>query len=155
MFDIWHLGVPIENLNRSLEFYVDGLGFDFLGYYGENLAFISPPGKRFTIELMELKGADSDDLMKKPHHLAFECENVEEFRQTVLNKKFFKHVEAIKPSNSGLRLFSLTDPDGIAVQFYQGRAGFHEAIRETASAYQAQALKKEMKSKIQNLPPTE
>ncbi len=43
VFDIWHLGLPVKNLQGSLGFYVDGLGFELLGTYGKNPAFVRPP----------------------------------------------------------------------------------------------------------------
>ncbi|MDO8473387.1 MAG: VOC family protein [Dehalococcoidia bacterium] len=131
-FDIWHLGLPVKNLQESLRFYVDGLGFELLGYYCKNLAFVRPPGKAFTIELMEL-AKDAQDADRLPHHLAFECENLESFHSDLLAKDFIAEAPAIVPSNSGLRLFTLRDPDGVRVQFYQGRAGFDYSIAPTAT----------------------
>jgi catechol 2,3-dioxygenase-like lactoylglutathione lyase family enzyme len=146
MFDVWHLGVPVQNLEETLQFYVTGLGFEFLGYYERTMAFVRPPGKAFTIEFMEFK-SDAEGLEKKPHHLAFECENVEQFRQDLIKKGYFTHVQEITPSNNGMRLFAMIDPDGIKVQFYQGKAGFEKAIEHTidqcASRRPAVALGKE------------
>lgn len=71
-FDVWHIGVPVRNLEKSLRFYVTGLGFEFLGYYEKTMAFVRPPGKAFTIELMELDEKEGTGFEKKPHHIAFE-----------------------------------------------------------------------------------
>lgn len=141
MFDIWHIGIPVQNLEKSLEFYVTGLGFEFLGYYEKNLAFVRPPGKAFTIELMEFKKEEGSDLEKQPHHLAFECVDVEKFRADLLVRGYFHELPEVSPSNSGLRLFALRDPDGVLVQFYQGRAGFDQSIQHTATQYVNESIR--------------
>jgi len=134
MFDVWHIGVPVKNLNQSVEFYVTGLGFEFLGYYEKTMAFVRPPGKNFTIEFLEFK-EDAPGFDRKPHHIAFECENVEQFREDLIKKGFFREIQEITPSNNQMRLFAVTDPDGIKVQFYQGKAGFDKAIEHTINQY--------------------
>lgn len=135
MFDVWHIGVPVKNLKESLKFYVTGLGFEFLGYYKKTVAFVRPPGKAFTIEFMEFKKEEGTGFEKKPHHLAFECVDVERFRANLLRRGHCPELPEIVPSNSGLRLFELRDPDGVRVQFYQGRAGFDQSIRHTITRY--------------------
>lgn len=135
MFDVWHLGVPVRNLEESLHFYVEALGFEFRGYYGDDIAFISPPGKDFIIELMEPPRVNEADFVKTPHHLAFECEDIERFRSGLVAKQILKDVPEIKPSNNAMRMFFLRDPSGTPIQFYQGRAGFHRDITETISRY--------------------
>ncbi len=40
MFDVWHIGIPVENLENSLKFYLDGLGFEFQGYYETTMALV-------------------------------------------------------------------------------------------------------------------
>ena len=135
MFDVWHIGVPVQNLEEALRFYVTGLGFEFLGYYEKTMAFVRPPGKAFTIELMEFRNEEGNGSQMKPHHLAFECVDVEEFRDNLLKKGYFPELPKIVPSNSGLRLFELRDPDGVRVQFYQGRVGFDRSIEHTVAQY--------------------
>ena len=134
MFDVWHIGIPVQNLEDSVKFYVTGLGFEFLGYYEKTMAFVRPPGQSFTIEFMEFK-KDAEGFDKKPHHIAFECENVEQFRDNLIERGFVKEVQEIVPSNNGMRLFAVTDPDGIKVQFYQGKARFEKAIENTIGLY--------------------
>jgi catechol 2,3-dioxygenase-like lactoylglutathione lyase family enzyme len=134
MFDVWHIGVPVKNLDDSVAFYVTGLGFEFLGYYEKTMAFVRPPGKGFTIEFMEFK-KEAEGFDKKPHHIAFECQNVEQFRADLIKKGYFKDIPEITPSNNQMRLFAVTDPDGIKVQFYQGKAGFDKAIEHTITEH--------------------
>jgi|GEM_PF-5673918 len=129
-FDVWHLAVPVRDLEASLRYYVDGLGFEFGGYWEKNLAFVRPPGKEFNLEFMEM-AADAEGAEKRPHHLAFECEDLEKFRAGLIAKKKLGDVPEIKPSHSGMRLIELKDPDGNRVQFYSGSAGFHARIRPT------------------------
>lgn len=134
MFDIWHIGVPVRDLAESVRFYVTGLGFELLSYYGDTMAFVCPPGKAFTLEFMELKEGE-EGIEKKPHHLAFECQDLDEFRANLMQNGFFKEIPEISPSNNRMRLFALKDPDGTKIQFYQGRSGFDQDIKESAHRF--------------------
>jgi hypothetical protein len=70
--------------------------------------------------------------------VAFECADVEQFRQDLIEKGYFKEIPEIKPSNNGMRLFAMKDPDGIMVQFYQGSPGFNDAIRPSIAEFSNQ-----------------
>lgn len=135
MFDVWHLGLPVRNLEESVRFYVKGLGFELLGYYNTDryrIAFARVPGGSFTLEFLEFHNPPESELAKKPDHLAFEAVDLEDFREKLSRDGFFMDVPKIVASNDGLRKFTMTDPDGVPVQFYQGRAGFDRLIAPTA-----------------------
>ena len=134
MFDVWHLGLPVENLERSVRFYVDGLGFELLGYLesdGYRMAFARVPGGSFTLEFLEYREAQSAP--KRPDHLAFEVPDLNGYRERLLKVGFFAEVPEIAEAGVGLRRFTLTDPDGVPVQFYEGRARFDRSIAHTNS----------------------
>jgi catechol 2,3-dioxygenase-like lactoylglutathione lyase family enzyme len=132
MFDVWHLGLPVEDLERSVSFYVDGLGFELLGYSESEryrMAFARVPGGAFTIEFLQYRERTA---AKRPDHLAFEAPNVDAFRARLLQEGYFKTLPAIADAGPGLRRFAVTDPDGVPIQFYEGRANFDKtALRRT------------------------
>ena len=134
MFDVWHLGLPVKNLERSVEFYVDVLGFELLGFSESDryrFAFARVPGGSFTIEFLEYR-KDTDALCsKRPDHLAFEVPNLAGYRERLLKGGFFNELPEIADAGAGLRKFSVTDPDGVPVQFYLGRAGYDRSIAKT------------------------
>ncbi|MBI5631841.1 MAG: VOC family protein [Elusimicrobia bacterium] len=135
MFDIWHLGLPVRSLEESIRFYVNGLGFQLLGYYDADryrIAFARVPGGTFTLEFLEFRNVTEGEPAKRPDHLAFEVADLEDFRERLTQNGLFKDVPAIAISNDGLRKFAVTDPDGVPVQFYQGRSNFDRLIAPTA-----------------------
>ena len=129
MFDVWHLGLPVENLERSVRFYVDGLGFELLGFSESDryrFAFARVPGGSFTIEFLEYRDAAAE--RKRPDHLAFEVPDLGGYRERLLKSGFFKELPEIIDAGAGLKRFVVNDPDGVPVQFYRGREGYDRSI---------------------------
>jgi catechol 2,3-dioxygenase-like lactoylglutathione lyase family enzyme len=136
MFDVWHLGLPVKNLDRSVEFYVDGLGFELLGFDESEryrIAFARVPGGAFTIEFLEYREASEAQAAKRPDHLAFEVPNLAGYRERLLAGGFFKDLPEIADAGTGLRRFAVKDPDGVPVQFYLGRAVYDRSIAKTVN----------------------
>jgi catechol 2,3-dioxygenase-like lactoylglutathione lyase family enzyme len=136
MFDVWHLGLPVENLERSVRFYVDALGFEFLGSSESDryrFAFARVPGGSFTIEFLEYREASVARAAKRPDHLAFEVPDLGGYRERLLKAGFFKELPEITDAGPGLRRFVMTDPDGVPVQFYAGRADYDRSISHTVN----------------------
>ncbi|MFI5348882.1 MAG: VOC family protein [Elusimicrobiota bacterium] len=129
MFDVWHLGLPVENLERSVSFYVEGLGFELLGFSESDryrFAFARVPGGAFTIEFLEYRDPAAE--RKRPDHLAFEVPDLDGYRERLLAAGFFEEPPEISDAGSGLRRFVVNDPDGVPIQFYKGRAGYERSI---------------------------
>ena len=139
MFDVWHLGLPVRDLEQSVRFYREGLGFELLGYYEAGrtrMAFVRVPGGSFTIEFLESRDASAEAPSKKPDHLAFESADLAAFHARLSERGFFKDLPEIAEVNNGLQKFTVTDPDGVPIQFYQGRAAFDRTLsRENASRH--------------------
>ena len=132
MFDIWHLGLPVENLERSVRFYVEGLGFELLGFSESDryrFAFARVPGGAFTLEFLEYRDAAAE--RKRPDHLAFEVSDLSAYRERLLKSRFFSELPEISDAGPGLKRFVVNDPDGVPVQFYLGRAGYDRSIAKT------------------------
>jgi lactoylglutathione lyase len=114
-----YTGIGVRDLNRSIKFYTEKFGMQFLGRYkiketnGEIADLKSPDGNQ-KLELnwyanrAEYKNGDEVD------HLAFEVEDVDE----ALIELRSQGVEvAMEPFNEGNgRLAFVKDPDGIWIE---------------------------------------
>ncbi len=121
-FDIWHVAIPVSDLERSVKFYCETLGFKMLGrdeYPSKKQAFIVTFPKGFTIELFEPKGAAVEKPRKLPDHLAFEARNLREYREKLVSSGF--HPDQIEEFDSGVKYLGITDPDGVLIEFFEGR----------------------------------
>ncbi|HEX4047819.1 MAG TPA: VOC family protein [Elusimicrobiota bacterium] len=135
MFDVWHLGLPVEDLERSVNFYVDGLGFELLGYSESEryrMAFARVPAGAFTIELLEYREPSA---AKRPDHLAFEVRDLDAFREALSKKGRLGTAPEISAAGPGLRRFVVADPDGVPIQFYEGRAHFDKTALRRKEAH--------------------
>jgi catechol 2,3-dioxygenase-like lactoylglutathione lyase family enzyme len=144
MFDVWHLGLPVRGLEESVGFYVDGLGFELLGYHETEryrVAFARVPAGAFTLEFLEFRDPKDRAAARKPDHLAFEAADLDGLHARLRGGGFFAALPEIADASDGLRKFALTDPDGVPVQFHQGRAAFDRSIASTARASRPAALK--------------
>jgi catechol 2,3-dioxygenase-like lactoylglutathione lyase family enzyme len=129
MFDVWHLGLPVDNLERSVRFYVDVLGFEYLGASESDryrYAFARVPGGAFTIEFLEYRDASAE--RKRPDHLAFEVRDLSGYRERLRENGSFKELPEISDAGPGLKRFVVDDPDGVPIQFYTGRAKYDRTI---------------------------
>ncbi|MGH7025264.1 MAG: VOC family protein [Caulobacteraceae bacterium] len=123
--DIWDIAVPVEDLERSVDFYCRNLGFEMVGrdeYPTMRQAFVSVGKGGFTIELFVPKGEDADAPRLRPDHLAFECTDIEEYRRKILASGLA--APDIETFPRGMRHFELRDPDQVKLDFFQGRAGY-------------------------------
>jgi len=127
-FDIWHVAIPVNDLNRSVKFYCDTLGFVLIGfdeYPSKKQAFIAVRKGAFTIELFEPKPRQKNP--KYPDHLAFECPNLNEYREKLLRNNL-TDIPQIEIFDNGVQYLGLQDPDGITLEFFQGRHIYEQSI---------------------------
>jgi len=123
--EIWHLAIPVTDLERSVSFYCGNLGFELAGrdeYPSMRQAFVSLGRGGFTIELFVPLGEEAAKPRHLPDHLAFECRAIESYRAAVIASGF--SVPEIETSPGGMKHFELRDPDGVKLDFFQGRAGY-------------------------------
>ena len=127
--EIWHVAIPVTDLERSVSFYCENLGFDLVGrdqYPTMKQAFVSLGKSGFTLELFVPLGDEADKPWRLPDHLAFECQNIEDFRATVIGSGL--SVPEIETFPGGMKHFELHDPDGVKLDFFQGRLGYDTFI---------------------------
>lgn len=128
--DVWHVAVPVKDLERSKEFYCNKLGFILLGqdeYTTKKQAFVAVAPSGFTIELFEPKGAEKSKQRKLPDHLAFECQDIGIFHARILSEGL--KVDSVEEFDNGVKYFGLSDPDGVKLDFFQGRTIYERSLQ--------------------------
>jgi catechol 2,3-dioxygenase-like lactoylglutathione lyase family enzyme len=122
--DIWHVAFAVADLDRSIAFYCDGLGFELVGRDAEQ-AFVRLGERGFTLEFQN-QPETAATARRAPDHVAFESADLDGYRDRLLAAGLdAPEVEII---GDGLKRFSLDDPDGVRLDFFQGRAGFEAFI---------------------------
>jgi catechol 2,3-dioxygenase-like lactoylglutathione lyase family enzyme len=130
-FDVWHVALPVTDLAAAEAFWCDGLGFRLVGrdeYPSKKQAFVAVRDGGFTVELFEPRGAAREAAPRRPDHLAFECVDLARYR-AALAKRRLPGLPPIEEFDDGVRVLELADPDGMPVQFFQGRAIYEASIR--------------------------
>jgi len=129
--DLWHVAIPVSDLARSVAFWCGRLGFSLLGraeYEDKRQAFVGMRPGGFVVELFEPLGEAAERQPKRPDHIAFECEDIEGFRTAI------EESEPVRTFDNGVRYLRVADPDGVELEFFQGRAIFErEAERSRTS----------------------
>jgi catechol 2,3-dioxygenase-like lactoylglutathione lyase family enzyme len=123
--DIWHIAYPVADLDRSIAFYCGGLGLRLVGRDDE-AAFVSLGERGFTIEFMIEPRAEAASTHRAPDHIAFESRDLEAYRETLVAAGL--SVPEIQMIGDGMKRFALDDPDGVRLDFFQGRDGFEAFI---------------------------
>jgi catechol 2,3-dioxygenase-like lactoylglutathione lyase family enzyme len=125
VLDIWHVAHPVTDLDRSVTFYCDQLGFDLVGRDEDatmRQAFVSLGKGGFCIELFVPLGESAREALHAPDHLAFEAADLDAYRQRVFEAGL--PVPDIEVFEGGMKHFQLRDPDNLRLDFFQGRAGY-------------------------------
>jgi catechol 2,3-dioxygenase-like lactoylglutathione lyase family enzyme len=127
--EIWHLAHPVADLDRSVAFYCDYLGFQLVGrdeYTTMRQAFVSLGQRGFTIELFFPLGEEANKPRRSADHLAFEAIDLAAYREIVIRAGL--PVPKIEVFEGGMKHFALDDPDGLRLDFFQGRDGYETFI---------------------------
>ncbi|MFD9224162.1 VOC family protein [Streptomyces sp. NPDC060064] len=135
-----HIGLNVTDLDRSLPFYGDALGFDVLGQgkdEGRRFAFLGRDGQLVLTLWQQADGAYAPALAGL-HHLAFEAESIEQVRAAEARLKTlgvdFAHEGVVahgEGAASGGIFFH--DPDGTRLEIY-APSGAEGAPVPTAAA---------------------
>ena len=126
--DIWHVGLPVTDLDRSVAFYTDALGLSLVGrdeQTDKRQAFVATKQGGFTLEL--LAGTETTAKRHQPDHLAFECEDLEKVRERL--RATGVDVGDIAAFDNGVRILSVRDPDGVRLDLFSGRALYEAELK--------------------------
>ncbi len=125
-FDIWHIAIPVADLDASVKFYTS-LGLSLVGtdeYPSKKQAFVATRPGGFNIELFQPKTNGSD--RRLPDHLAFDCDDLSAFRDSISAK--FEGLPSIEEFDNGVKYLGLKDPDGVSIEFFEGRKIYEQSI---------------------------
>lgn len=135
-----HIGLNVTDLDRSLPFYGDVLGFDLLGQGKEDdrrYAFLGRDGQLVLTLWQQADGAYAPALAGL-HHLAFEAESIEQVRAAEVRLKTlgvdfaYEGVVAHGEGAASGGIF-FHDPDGTRLEIY-APSGAEGAPVPTAAA---------------------
>lgn len=135
-----HIGLNVTDLDRSLPFYGDALGFDTLGEGkedGRRYAFLGRDGQLVLTLWQQADGAYAPALAGL-HHLAFETETIEQVRAAEARLKslgvdFAYEGVVAHGEGSGSGGIFFHDPDGTRLEIY-APSGAEGAPAPTAAA---------------------
>lgn len=138
----FHGGITVKDLQKSLEFYRDGLGLNVkfeklltgsylnvvlnLEFDAINIAYLEIPGGGF-IELLEYQGIERFSAASRPcdfggGHFCFYVSKIDEMAEKMFNMGYLARsqgcVNITEGPNVGARILYLSDPDGYAVELF-------------------------------------
>lgn len=154
-----HIGIQVQDVERSVMFYQRHLGFDLVhrwsmsepyvqrvvGYYPDvtlELALLTIPGSDIFLEILEYRGVDKnpvDPATANPGtaHFCLFVENLDELhaRLETSGVQFVSGLEtpSVGP-NKGGRLVYMKDPDGIRVELVETRLRSDGTVLSRAGA---------------------
>lgn len=145
-----HMGLQVESLERSLEFYRDTLGFEVVfrwnpqaAYIGElvgypdvdlHSAILRMPGSGVFLELLEYRNVprqkvDTRTANPGTAHIAFFVDDLDGLYEELRAQGVETVSEPVTPTmgpNEGGRAVYMIDPDGIRVEFIESATRFDE-----------------------------
>lgn len=145
-----HVGITVQSLQRSLEFYRDLLGFEEVfswnpqaPYIGElvgypevdlNVTVLKLPGSDGRLELLEYGGVNASPIDPRNAnsgtlHIAFFVDNLDELYEQLVSAGVDSVSPPVTPTigpNAGGRAVYMIDPDGVRVEFIQSVRSFDE-----------------------------
>jgi lactoylglutathione lyase len=120
---IEHVGIMVEQLDRSLRFYTEVVGMEHTYTLdlpnGVRLAFLSFPGAKETeVELIEGNRSEFPQA-GKVHHIAFTVDDVEAEFNRIQSLNLPLRDREITTLPNGARYFFMLGPDEELVEFFQ------------------------------------
>jgi lactoylglutathione lyase len=144
---IFHGGITVSDMDRSLAFYRDGLGLEMefdrvldgpylrqvlaLGFESIRAAYLRVPGGGF-IELLEYRGIERMPAASRPcdpgsGHLCLHVDDVAAMAERLFGLGYEARsngvVDITSGPNAGARSIYMRDPDGYSVELFQRRPG--------------------------------
>ena len=145
-----HMGLQVADLERSVEFYRDVLGFTvvfawnpqaeyirtLVGYPGADIhaAVLRLPGADVVLELLEYRNVersavDTGTANPGTAHIAFFVDDLDTLYADLVARGVGSVSEPVTPTigpNEGGRAVYMLDPDGIRVELIQTRRSFED-----------------------------
>ena len=146
----WHTGFTVEDLDRSLAFYRDLLGFEVIwqrvssaeylgklvGYPGVEMhqALLAMPGTAHTFELNDYRGIERSPVVNPANgnpgtaHLCVLVDDIQAFYERFIEAGVEVISEPVGPTegpNVGNLVMYVVDPDGVRVELLQGVPAAH------------------------------
>jgi lactoylglutathione lyase len=144
-----HVGITVGNLDASMKFYRDLLGFSETWRGGRddrevNWVLLKVPDGDDYVEFMLLDKAPELEAMHRYHHLGFDVPDVPKARAILRDRRLPKEAKPPTPffvARNNKRLMNAADPDGTRVEFME--ATFANGVPPASStaplpAYQIQ-----------------
>ncbi len=126
---IEHIGIMVKDINRSVEFYTNVLGFLIsrkIEMDEFSAVFVEKDGSK--IELMEYRGRNVPKRSKGMElkigsiplndHISFSVEDIEDTVIELKNKGVKLELEPME-LESGMKLASFKDPDGVLIELIE------------------------------------
>lgn len=117
---IEHVGIQVENIEKSKQFYVDVLGLEIIEEIAlphVKLAFIGLHSE-ILIELIEAPNTSFPN-EGRVHHLAFTVDNIEEKFEYLQRKGVTLLSDNINVLTNGAKYFFFQGPDNERLEFFQ------------------------------------
>jgi catechol 2,3-dioxygenase-like lactoylglutathione lyase family enzyme len=132
-FSVWHVAFTVGDLNRSIAFYCDALGFELISRDADS-AFVSLGKGGFTLEFI-IDGGSPEASSIRPHHIAFEAEDLSVLRERLETAG----VEVTEIAKIGPRAARMTtmDPDGLKIDLFQARDEIEAWMARQQARHQA------------------
>jgi lactoylglutathione lyase len=122
-----HTRYRVDDLERTIKFYREVLGLQEVRRHksprGSELAFLKAPESEELIEICYFPGSEPVKVQPDLTHLAFEVDNLEDFRQHLAKHGLkFSEEPHLRPDGSG---FAFIDaPEGYEIELMQkGKGG--------------------------------
>jgi len=117
-----HVGIQVENIERSITFYKDVVGLDLLDQFlhtdgNMKLAFLGVGGK-IIVELIEGYNPNLPD-EGKVHHIAFQVDNIEKERDRLRAANVEWIFEEITELPNGAKYIFFRGPEKEWIEFFE------------------------------------
>ncbi|MFV2062066.1 MAG: VOC family protein [Chloroflexota bacterium] len=153
-----HVGIQVADLERSLRFYRDTLGFEVIfqwnpkaeyirtivGYPDADIhaAAVRLPGSDVMLEILEYRNVEKEAVDTRTAnpgtaHIAFFTDDCDGLYEELTARGVESVSAPVTPSigpNKGGRAVYMIDPDGIRVEFIESARSFAEFSQEEATA---------------------
>ena len=120
MFDFSHIGIVVQSMDESIEFYTKVLGCKVHKQHkDENVQFTLLKAGNQEIELLKFSHDNKERKEGVISHIAFRVENIEE--QIIRLKELGINLSTEQPREvtGGMKIFFFTGPSGESIEFLQ------------------------------------